>query len=229
VRTHREREEYVQEADPIAGGLSRGRFVVDASNIDRVIRVFVGALDEWRSPLPDWSDPLKALLQMKRGKAGFAIYPEISLFEVGNRVCSDLTLLFGVKRLLRERSLGSLHIPYDRYSIALGTASGFDIEAEADGCFLIGEVFHVASGYHPLKLKGTVAKLTASHPTRHRDTNERALRATHRVIIEGRDGDTVRAANQKSGLAEQCGIVVLDVAVLESVAEFRASEGPCPS
>jgi hypothetical protein len=201
--------------------LARGRIEVDAGNVDRLIGCFLGAVETWPSPLPAWDDPLRALLDMKRGNAGFSLYRSISLFEVGNRLCSDLTLLFGVRRLLHERALTGSPIPFIRYSVALGTAGGFDIEAEADGQLLIGEAFHVSSGYHPTKTNASLDKLLARKANKYASTNQKARCASHRVIVEGREV----SGGPADGRVLDGGVVVLVVPLLETVDTFRTQMG----
>jgi hypothetical protein len=190
---------------------------VDAGTVESFIQCFLDAIDGWSSPLPDWDDPLAALLKMKRGKAGFRLYRPISLFEVGNRLCSDLTLLFGVRHLLCERALNGKVIPYDHYTVALGTADGFDIEAETDGRILVGEAYHVSAGYHANKRGASLDKLLGRTEDKYKDTNERARQASHRVIVEGSEAED---GSIEFSVIES-GVVILSVPLLAAVEDFR--------
>lgn len=104
-------------------------------------------------------DPLVAMRSLKRDKIGSGPYQGVSLFEVANRVLSDLVILYGVQRLLDDPVIGSVQLPFQEYEAALGVKGGYDLEASADGQTLIGEAFNVAPSFFQAKRSAMIKKL----------------------------------------------------------------------
>jgi hypothetical protein len=118
----------------------------------------VGAdVDEYVAKLVGWSvpelprQPVPFFLALKRGRVTGGPYPGVSVFELANRVMSDLVVLFAARQLLlkppsrfKERIV--------RVQAALGTTQGLDLEADFEsGARLAGECFNVSPSFFNAK------------------------------------------------------------------------------
>lgn len=124
--------------------------------IDGEIGHYLAKLSEVKEPVrreANTQDSYRLLKFVKRRPLGVGPYPDVSLFENGNRIFSDLVILFGVKRLLYE--LGS-QFPFTEYHAALGTEQGMDVEAHEKSASLAGEAFSVARTFFPTKKRSAL-------------------------------------------------------------------------
>ncbi len=111
---------------------------------------YVGKVMRWSVPqLP--RDPVPFFLALKRDRVSDGPYPGVSVFELANRVMSDLVVLFAARRLLVERPprFGERIV---RIEAALGTAQGHDLIAFFEsGDRLVGECFNVSPSFFNAK------------------------------------------------------------------------------
>ena len=95
---------------------------------------------------------------MKRGELEAGTYPNVSLYESGNRIMSDLTILNGVKALLNGEVDG---IDFDEYIVEYGNDdyNDNDITAIKGEIKLIGEGFNVSKSSFQSKKKRSLDKM----------------------------------------------------------------------
>ncbi|MBT9148113.1 MAG: hypothetical protein DDT32_01883 [Syntrophomonadaceae bacterium] len=127
--------------------------------IDSEIGHYLAKLSEVKEPIrreANTQDSYRLLKFMKRHPLGAGPYPDVSFFETGNRIFSDLVILFGVRRLLCE--LGS-QFPFTEYHAALGTEQGPDVEAREGSVSLAGEAFNVARTLFQWKKQDALEKV----------------------------------------------------------------------
>ena len=88
-------------------------------------------------------------------------YPNVTLFEAANRIFTDLTILFGVQRLLKNEVAG---ICFDEYLVSFGNENNnpHDIIAIKGERKLIGEAFNVAQSFFQGKKSTALKKLRAA-------------------------------------------------------------------
>jgi hypothetical protein len=142
---------------------SQRRILVDKSCIDSKIREYVESLRGIKDEIVKEAGVRNSydfLTFLKRLPLNSGPYPKVSLFETCNRIFSDLVLLIGTRRLLYE--LGE-RFPFAQYTLALGTASGNDIEAHQNNIHLVGEGFSVARQFFPTKRSQTIRKISRQH------------------------------------------------------------------
>jgi hypothetical protein len=106
-------------------------------------------------------DVLIFIHSLKREPLGSGPYPNVSLFEASNRILSDMVILFGVRRLLANPSVGDVQLPFTEYEVALGVEGGNDLIAIAGNCRLVGEAFNVAPSFFQSKKSSMIRKLSA--------------------------------------------------------------------
>lgn len=109
------------------------------------------------------TDILLLMNSLKRDSLGTGPYPKVSLFEASNRILSDLVILFGIRKLLLNTSVGDIKLPFNEYKVRLGTEGGNDIEANEGNLRLLGEAFSVASTFFQTKKSSSVKKLQSVH------------------------------------------------------------------
>lgn len=129
------------------------------SNIHEEIQKYLKEIDAIDFPERKGNN-IEYMLSLKRGKILKGPYPHVSIFEASNRIFSDIVILFGIRQILLNPQLGSIHLPFDQYEVKLGAENGFDIEANNGDEKLIGEAFNVARSFFPDKKRKMKAKLT---------------------------------------------------------------------
>ena len=154
---------------------------LDSKNIDREIRQYLEELNRIEIPTPQ-EDILVFIDSLKRKPLGYGPYPKVSLFEASNRIMSDLIVLFGVRQLLNQGTVGHNRLPFREYVVHLGVEGGSDLEAAAEGQRLIGEAFNVAPSLFQKKNRDMKKKLLQS-----------VNRADYRLIIF--NADAVRSSD----------------------------------
>lgn len=143
---------------------------------------------------------LQLLVAIKRFRIGHGPYPDVTLFEAANRIMSDLVILHGVGRLMRERTF-----PFEEYTVEFGNENrnGFDIWAQSGPSTLAGEAFNVAPSFFQGKKRTSLKKL-----------REKAAGATYRLIMFNEDAPpTGYVARGEDGIQQ--------IAVHIPVPEFR--------
>jgi hypothetical protein len=141
-------------------------------NIERIKSDFcrelaaIGTSIEGKTGLP-------LLLSLKRERLGIGPYPHVTLFEAANRIMSDLVILHGVARLLKDP-----RFRFDEYKVEFGNEdrNGFDIRATSRTESLVGEAFNVARSFFQGK-KRTALKKLRTHGSQ----------ATYRIIMFNAD------------------------------------------
>src|SRR5258706_10782773 len=101
------------------------------------------------------------LKDLKRGKLDKGPYPGISIFEAANRIMTDLTILYGVRALLR----GAIpEFNFNAYEVEYGNENknDHDIMAENSYSQLKGEAFNVAKSFFYSKKYTALNKLNRS-------------------------------------------------------------------
>ncbi len=106
----------------------------------------------------DSKNVLSLFKQLKRERVKQGPYPGLTVFEVANRVMTDLVILFGVKKLLKQEED---YMIFDEYTIELGNENNqsFDIQAQKENKKLRGEAFNVASSFFQGKKSSALSKL----------------------------------------------------------------------
>lgn len=125
-------------------------------NIDHAISQYLEEIKKVPLHIPA-NNTLEFLTYLKREHLQSGPYP-LTLFEAANRIMTDLTILFGVKRLLNNEISG---INFQRYSVAFGNENHIphDIIAESNSTKLIGEAFNVAQSFFQGKKASSLRKL----------------------------------------------------------------------
>jgi hypothetical protein len=134
--------------------------LVDRSCIDDYIKRYLALIREVSAPIGKETSRREGydlLKYLKRCPLGAGPYPDVSPFEGANRISSDLVILFGVRRLLHDPRVT---LPFDEYTVRLGTKQGIDIEAHTKGAHLVGEAFSVAESYFSTKKSKTLKALS---------------------------------------------------------------------
>jgi hypothetical protein len=133
---------------------------LNASNIDSSIRAYLDIIN--KLPVSIAGDNIiHFLTKVKREETGLEPYPNLTFFEAANRIMTDLTILFGVRRLLEEGIDG---VKFDEYNVEFGNENeqAHDIIASNAEYELIGEAFNVAKSYFQGKKTSALKKLRSA-------------------------------------------------------------------
>lgn len=131
---------------------------ISKANAGQLITKYLELVEQVGNPVANFKG-LRLLQALKREAVEAGPYPEVTLFEAGNRIMSDLVILYGVKWLLDNNVF-----PFGTYTVEYGNEDehGFDIHATGDGKMLIGEAFNVAQSFFQTKKTKMLKKLR--HP-----------------------------------------------------------------
>ena len=134
---------------------------LDNSNIDTAIIDYLELLKE----LPliiQANSVLEFLTELKRQKINCGPYPNVTLFEAGNRIMTDLVILFGIKELLNGKIP---ELKFKEYIVEFGNENNNtnDIYASNKNDILIGEAFNVASSFFQTKKSKSLKKMRGQH------------------------------------------------------------------
>jgi len=136
--------------------------ILTADDVGMHIDRYVRKLDEWPVPLLP-SEPVRFFLELKRKKVTGGPYPGVSVFELANRVMSDLVVLFAARELLAGRVPGVTE-RIVRVEAALGTTHGRDLVGHFEsGGEVAGECFNVASSFFAAKHSKARKDLLQAH------------------------------------------------------------------
>lgn len=130
---------------------------LNKNNIKKAISDYLGLLEN--IPLKiESNNILEMLTDLKRKELKFGPYPDVTLFESANRIMSDLTILYGIKKLLNG---AIVEIDYDEYEVEYGHSNqnSNDIIANSDQTKLIGEGFNVAKSFFQPKKTRSLNKM----------------------------------------------------------------------
>ncbi len=130
---------------------------LNASNIDSSIDCYLGMIN--KLPISVAGDNIiHFLTKVKREETGLNPYFDLTFFEAANRIMTDLTILFGVKKLLVEGING---VKFDDYNVEFGNENkqAHDIMASNAEYELKGEAFNVAKSYFQIKKASALKKL----------------------------------------------------------------------
>lgn len=131
--------------------------ILNRNNIEQAITNYKSLL--YNIPLKfEAKTVLEMLTNLKRKDLEFGPYPEVTLFESANRIMSDLTILYGIKRLFE----GAIpEIDFDEYKVEYGhdNENDHDIMASKGKIKLIGEGFNVAESYFGPKKTSALKKM----------------------------------------------------------------------
>ena len=134
--------------------------VLNSKNIDKAIHDYNELLKGIPLELKS-NDVLHFLQELKRGKLKNGPFPGISIFEAANRIMTDLTILYGVRDLLK----GVVEeIKFDSYTVEFENENRNDHDIMADNSEqkLIGEAFNVAKSFFYTKKSSVLKKLKRS-------------------------------------------------------------------
>jgi hypothetical protein len=111
---------------------------LDASNIDQAISDYEEELSKAPAALQA-ENALELMTSLKREQLEAGLYPGLTLFEAANRIMTDLTILFGVRKLLSNEVDG---ISFPSFTVELGNENSqdYDITAEHDGQLQINDL-----------------------------------------------------------------------------------------
>jgi len=146
---------------------------LNRGNINGVIREYYKKVQGIRIPVP-LDDKVVFIKALKRDPLESGPYPKVSFFESGNRILSDLVLLYGVKYLLTRGAVAGVRLPYQEYDVLLGIEDGYDVRTSIGKNTLIGEGFNVSKSYFQTKKRDVIKKLQGED-------------VTHRIIIFNAD------------------------------------------
>lgn len=130
---------------------------LDIKSVDSFYGIYIKLVEEIIYPTHS-GNIVNDFLEIKRKKVNAGPYPNVSFFECANRICSDLTLLYGCKSLLKSSSDIAL------LKCCFGTVQGPDIVAfckeekiifEAE-VFCTSEKFFRAKFYQEKHKKSTI-------------------------------------------------------------------------
>lgn len=141
--------------------------ILTTDNLADTIRSYLADLATMEVPeFP--KEPIALFRMLKRRAVKGGRYPEASVFEVANRVMSDLVVLGAAERLLTKGIPGWNALRPAAVEVAFGVAAGWDLAGHVeDGRTFIGECFNVAPTFFADKkrrsVKGMMAEETAKH------------------------------------------------------------------
>lgn len=133
-------------------------------NVNGELQDYLEKVDSLSLPILH-NDVLASILALKREPVRSGSYPEVSLFEASNRIMSDLVILFGVRQLLADLSVGSVALPFTEYEVRLGVEGGNDVTGDSGDRRLAGEAFNVARSFFQGKKSATLKKLKSQAPS----------------------------------------------------------------
>jgi len=141
---------------------------------------------------------LSLIQALKREKARFGPYPDVTIFEAANRIMTDLVILHGVKWLLENKVF-----PFHVYAVEFGNEdkNDFDLQASGNGKSLVGEAFNVAPSFYQSKKLPMLKKL------RKEKADYRVIMVNHDAVADGyspllEDGVYYVFVNVVAGTAE---------------------------
>ncbi len=130
-------------------------------NIKEKFANYLDLIKSLKHPMPH-KDILEFMYHLKRDPVNSGPYDKVSLFEVANRVFSDLVIWLGVEQILTEPMVDNARLPFTEYKARFGIKDGNDLEAYSGNVHLIGEAFHVAPSLFKKKLAYTIKKLQSN-------------------------------------------------------------------
>ena len=139
---------------------------LNQQNIEKKLQDYLKQVNSIKLPVPG-NSVLAFLYSIKRTVIDSGPYPGVSLFEIANRVLSDMVILVGIKQLLSNPFVGDVRLPFDEYEVSLGVEGGYDLRAIAEGHLLLGEAFNVAPSFFQSK-KWRMAKKLKSEEADYR-------------------------------------------------------------
>jgi hypothetical protein len=141
---------------------------------------------------------------LKRNRMRNGPYPDVSFFESANRLLSDLVILFGVRQILNDPQIGSIHLPFHQYNVKLGGEKGFDILAENGDDKFVGEAYNVAPSYFPEKSRLMKNKLKREKEFNYKMLmfNSNAVDNPHDLLSDSSDELIFLPVDWQRGVAE---------------------------
>ncbi|HJO80826.1 MAG TPA: hypothetical protein QF520_00270 [SAR202 cluster bacterium] len=149
--------------------VSTESLVLTAQSIDREIAKYSDAVQDIVLPTPT-DDVVETLTILKRRPLGSGPYPNVSVYEAGNKILSDLVVFEGVKKLLKGLADHSIELPFAEYTIRLRTSPGFSVTASCGEIRLIGAACNVAKSFF-----GTRRRTQEQRLSRDQEANYRVL------------------------------------------------------
>lgn len=138
--------------------------ILSADNIDDALSIYKNLINQ--IPLSISAKSFTELASLlKRQKLKFGPYPDVSLFETVNRVMTDLIILSGVRKLLKDKSISGVNLPFTSYKVQYGSSNirDYDIYAQSGNKILIGEAFNVSKSFFQTKKAKMLKKLRQSN------------------------------------------------------------------
>lgn len=137
------------------------------------------------------SEAIPLFTALKRGRVKRGNYPDLSLFEVANRVMSDLVVLASAERILGAGFPGLAGERPDAVQVCLGIEKGWDLEGSLGGRRrFAGECFNVAPSFFATKWGKSMKGL------------EGLKDVTHRVMAFNGDATEDRAKYERKSSTE---------------------------
>lgn len=106
-------------------------------------------------------NPIELFTILKRNFINEGPYPNVTIFEAANRIMTDLTILFGLRKLF-EGAIPDIN--FNEYSVEFGNENQAenDISAKNNGQKLIGEAFNVSKAFFQIKKSKALKKMRAT-------------------------------------------------------------------
>lgn len=128
------------------------------------------SIDSNTFSLPSSNNLRQMITSLKRDSVAIGPYKNLSVFEILNRIGSDLVLLSGAEKLFNN-SIST--ITPDTVELCMGNIAGYDIVINTiEGEVINGEAFNVAKSFCKVKLRSTIKKLLKDENT---STTKRAI------------------------------------------------------
>ena len=109
-------------------------------------------------PLSEKKSTYNSIYNLKRKAYTIGPYSGLSIFEISNRLFSDLVVLEGAKRIFEEPSLVKAN-KIKGIKLLLSNKNGIDLKINTDKGTVYGEAYNVASSFFKEKTRYTIKKL----------------------------------------------------------------------
>lgn len=146
--------------------MSKGTFTLapefeknlDHQELLAVIAKYKQSLKDFPPPTLDSKGTYSLIASLKRSPHRFGPYKGLTLFEIANRLFSDLVLMEGAKHIFEKPSLVTQH---DILSMKLNPSniSGYDLEIYTEEETIYGEAYNTAPSFFKIKTASTLRKL----------------------------------------------------------------------
>lgn len=132
--------------------------ITDIKTLQKGIDMYVSCIKA--NPFPEIEDKTmyNSISNLKREKYNIGPYSGLSIFEISNRLFSDLVVLDGAKVIFTEPKLVNAN-QVKGITLLLSNIKGFDLEIRTNNGTVYGEAYNVAPSFFKEKTRYTIKKL----------------------------------------------------------------------